>query len=218
MKIGSDAVLMGSLLSITNPSSSVLEIGSSTGVIGLMLAQRFPDINVKAIEIDAASTQVSKENFKNSNWGDRLESIHADFLTYQFNTTYHHILSNPPYFLNALKSDRAEKNMAKHIDWNLFQEWLLKADVLLKDHGMLSFILPTLAFEKTDAYLKSMGYKRFEHIAIQSFEHTEAIRHLCSWQKQGLEDCDTSTFVLYEAEKVHSKAYVQALKDFLIIF
>ena len=104
MKIGTDGVLLGAWTSVSSKPKTILDIGSGTGLIALMLAQRTDGSRIKAIEIDAAAAAEAAKNFKNSPWFDRLELLHTDLLNYtqKSSETFDLIVSNPPFFTVSL--------------------------------------------------------------------------------------------------------------------
>jgi tRNA1Val (adenine37-N6)-methyltransferase len=217
MKISSDAVLMGSLLYVSTNASTALEIGTGSGVISLMLIQRYPLMNIKALEIDVDSALQAAENFSNSSFINKPEIDNIDFLSIDINHQYDLIFSNPPYFYHSLKNEDQQKSIARHISWQLFANWLDKMNELSHSSTEISLILPVEAFDKTDEYLINLGYQLIYDCSVRSFEGSAVIRKLSTWTKAN-KDIVQSEFVIYKSEKTHSDQYIEALKDFLIIF
>jgi len=217
MKISSDAVLMGSLLNVSTNASTALEIGTGSGVISLMLIQRYPLMNIKALEIDVDSALQAAENFSNSSFINKPEIDNIDFLSIDINHQYDLIFSNPPYFYHSLKNEDQQKSIARHISWQLFANWLDKMNELSHSSTEISLILPVEAFDKTDEYLINLGYQLIYDCSVRSFEGSAVIRKLSTWTKAN-KDIVQSEFVIYKSEKTHSDQYIEALKDFLIIF
>ncbi len=217
MKIGSDAVLMGSILRPSNALNSALEIGTGTGVISLMLCQRCPHLKIKALEIDNESAIQASENFNASDFRNRVSIENIDFLSFKTEQKFDLIFSNPPYFYHSLKNDDDQKSIARHISWQLFSAWLDKINDLSNPHTEISLILPLEAFIKTNEYLSSLGFHLLYDCSIKSFDDSDIIRKLSTWSKASRE-LETAEFVIYKSEKVHSDQYIEALKDFLIIF
>lgn len=105
MKIGTDGVLLGAWTSLNNNPFSVLDIGSGTGVLSLMMAQRSAAQNIEALEIDADAYEQCSENFENSSWADRLFCYHASLLEFieEIEDTYDLIICNPPFIQKIIK-------------------------------------------------------------------------------------------------------------------
>ena len=144
MKVGTDGVLLGAWASLPGPGSRVLDVGTGTGLIALMLAQRNKDMVVDALEIDPSSARQANENFKNSPWKERIHCIQSSFKEYssQCKRRYVLIICNPPYFSGSSKTPSKEKNLARHDD-SLSLEDLLRGSVsLMKNTAIISLILP----------------------------------------------------------------------------
>ena len=123
MKVGTDAVLLGSISGSGNPKS-ILEIGVGTGVVSLMLAQRFPEARITGVEIDREAWEQASENARQSPWKDRIDFVHMSFQDFclKQGQKYDLIVSNPPFFPNHLKSPDPKRNLALHNDTLSFGE------------------------------------------------------------------------------------------------
>lgn len=142
MKIGTDAVLLGAWTDVKN-ATRVLDIGSGTGVIALMIAQRTEAfVKVEAIEIDEFAFADADENFNSSPWKDRLKLHHESIHNFTTNSTFDLIVSNPPYFQNSYKPPDPKRGIARHTDNLSFEGLLTAAKRLLSLEGRLSVILP----------------------------------------------------------------------------
>lgn len=146
MKVCTDACLFGaytaSLIAEGKlTANNILDIGTGTGLLSLMLAQKTA-ATIDAVEIDKAAYYQARENFEESSWKERLNIFHSDIL--QFNSTkkYDCIISNPPFFEKDLKSDDDKKNTAKH-DSTLTLQQLLEVVVKhLQEDGFFAVLLP----------------------------------------------------------------------------
>ena len=106
MKIGTDGILLGAWCSIKEDSNKILDIGSGTGVVSLMLAQRSNALIIDSVEVENNAYKQTVENFENSDWSDRLFCYHStfqDFAKELEGEKYDLIVSNPPYVINILK-------------------------------------------------------------------------------------------------------------------
>jgi tRNA1Val (adenine37-N6)-methyltransferase len=146
MKVCTDACLLGAYTAnamadgkIT--ANNVLDIGTGTGLLSLMLAQKTSAV-IDAVEIDKPSYYQARENFEESPWKERLNIFHSDILQFNPQKKYDCIISNPPFFENDLKSDDGKKNTAKH-DTSLTLQQLLQAVIkYLEADGIFIVLLP----------------------------------------------------------------------------
>lgn len=144
MKVGTDGVLLGAWCEVS-ASRKVLDIGTGTGLLALMVAQRQPEAQIHAIDIE--STLDATQNFEESPWSDRLsvEQISLqDFVSRQSLDCplYDHIISNPPYFQDSLKGPSSIRNRARHTDSLSFQQLACSCNTLLSADGHVSVIIP----------------------------------------------------------------------------
>ena len=215
MKVGTDAVLLATLPQFTN-IHSVLDIGTGTGVLSLMLAQQFPNATITAIELDAAAANQAAENFAHSTWAANMQVIQADFETFDSANRYDLIISNPPFFTASLTSEDSAKNRARHAPANLLDKWIEKSSQLLNENGKIAIILPESAIEIKQLALQ---YQLFidQIIHIHSFENTAVIRQIFVLHKRNT-ITQNSHFQIYKAQNSYSEAYIEHLKPYLTIF
>lgn len=144
MKVGTDGVLLGAWSSVPGPGSRVLDIGTGTGLIALMIAQRSKDVWVDALEIDPSSASQAKENFQNSPWEKRLRCIPSSFQTFssQCEKQYDLIICNPPFFSASKKTQSKAKNLARHDDSLSLDDIFTGSLSLMKKTTIISLILP----------------------------------------------------------------------------
>lgn len=150
MKVGTDGVLIGAWASIPSGGGRMLDIGTGCGLIALMLAQRSgPEWQSDAIDLDNAAAEQARDNFATSPWRDRLHAYPASLQDWASDTarhgTYRLIVSNPPYFRNALKNPDDGRRTARHTDCLSFDDLLHCSAVLLQEDGLLALILPAEA-------------------------------------------------------------------------
>lgn len=140
MKVGTDGVLLGAWS--CTPSGNVLDVGSGSGLISLMIAQRNEDCLIDAIDIEESASLQTKENVKGSKWSSRIKAYQSSFQLFSSKKKYELIISNPPFFINATKSTNNAKNLARHTDEFPFTDFIEKVKELLAKEGILSLILP----------------------------------------------------------------------------
>lgn len=143
MKVGTDGVLVGAWASVEQ-SSQVLDIGTGTGLIALMCAQR-TQAQITGIDIDLQSARQAEANVADSPWQKQIEIVCDDFRTHAFPHLFDHIVSNPPFFIEDVKCPDESRNRARHADSLTFEELLAGVKRLLTKGGKFTLILPTSA-------------------------------------------------------------------------
>lgn len=144
MKVGTDAVLLGTLAENKDESRNMLEIGTGCGVISLMMAQRFQHLQIEAIDIDPESCNQALENVRRSKWEKRIEIRQQSLqqLSRESKKQYELILSNPPFFENSLKPANPRYHLSKHSEQLTHAELLAGVEKLLSENGAFWVILP----------------------------------------------------------------------------
>lgn len=165
MKVGTDAMLLGSLVHFDQPAN-LLDIGTGTGVLSLMMAQRYPEAAITAIEIDDLAISDAGYNFSVAPFQTPIELLHTDFL--QFNTTvqFDGIVTNPPFFENSFKSHSEERNKARHTDSLPFESLMQKCSMLLSERGIVWIIVPSDSATQLTEYAAAGNLFPREHIQI----------------------------------------------------
>lgn len=155
MKVGTDGILLGSWATAEAPGR-ILDIGSGTGLVALLLAQRFPGAVIDAVEADPSASQQTHENFLASRWSDRLNAHCAriqDFSDQKSGIqSYSLIACNPPWFRDSLKSKEHRRSMARHADSLSSRDLTSAVRQLLTDDGRFSTIL---AAREADDFLRT---------------------------------------------------------------
>lgn len=142
MKIGTDGVLLGAWADIEG-DSRILDVGTGTGLIALMLAQRNASAEIVGVDISHEAIEEARNNFLNSPWAKRLSVTEGDVCSFESNEKFDHIVSNPPYFVDSLHSPDSLRTMARHTSSLKFEDLVTSAVRLLRPGGRLSVILPT---------------------------------------------------------------------------
>ena len=147
MKVGTDGVLLGAWASCSG-AKRILDIGTGTGVIALMLAQRNLEAEIYAVEIDETATRRARSNFDNSPWAERLQVENCAVQAFNPAEKFDIIISNPPYFIDSLLPPDAKRSTARHTHDLTFEELDKAVCRLLADEGRFALILPTAEFER----------------------------------------------------------------------
>lgn len=143
MKVGTDGVLLGAWADVAG-AEDILDIGTGTGLIALMLAQRLPKATIDAIEIEKDAFLQARDNFQKSKWTARLNATHADVGEFAITCAkkYGLIVSNPPYFTSAHRAADAKRAMARHSGTLPVSRLVSVSASLLSESGKLEVILP----------------------------------------------------------------------------
>jgi tRNA1Val (adenine37-N6)-methyltransferase len=219
MKVNTDGVLLAALVQSEAPQK-ILDIGTGTGLIALMLAQRFTNADIDAVEIDQNAAKRAEINFIESPFAKRLNSHHLSIEEFFLTTSneYDLMISNPPYFLNSLKSKDEIKEKARHTTQSFFENLLDQSSKKLSPNGYIALILPIETSTFVENRIKQIPNLHInEIIFIHSFEHSVAHRKILKMSLNSTE-LTVKNFVIYEAQGIYSFEYQSLLKDFLTIF
>ncbi|WP_374951368.1 tRNA1(Val) (adenine(37)-N6)-methyltransferase [Mucilaginibacter sp.] len=219
MKINTDGVLLGAMAQHINPQT-ILDIGTGTGVIALMLAQRFPDAVIDAVEIDQVAADTSLSNFAKSQFVKRMALFAMGFEAYseQFpDRKYDLIVSNPPFFLNSLESPGPRRNLARHANNGFYKNLVVSISQHLSDSGTCQLILPLETASLVEQLLPASNLYLQKQICINSYPNDQPHRKVLVIGRDK-KSFTESTFVIYDQPKIYSSDYQCLLKDFLTIF
>ncbi len=217
MKVGTDGVLLGAWCN-SDKRANALDIGTGTGLIALMLAQRDASLQITAIEPNANACADAKINFQNSNWANRIDLHQLELAEYTPHGSFDLIISNPPFFHGALKNPNHGKTMARHaisFDSNA----LLNTAKWLSPLGIIAGIYPTEIFEKMQE--SASQYKLFLQRACTVKPTPEKVGHRVLFEF-GFNPCDQPTFetLVIESDGRHrySDDYKSLTRDFYLNF
>jgi tRNA1Val (adenine37-N6)-methyltransferase len=216
MRINTDGVLIAAMVNHEKPKN-ILDIGTGTGVIALMLAQRFPDASIHAVEIDEQAAQTAGKNFQLSVFSERLTINHTSIEQYNYAQQFDLIVSNPPFFVNDLKSEEFRKGIARHADEDFFSMLIKKSSGLLADEGMIWLILPVKQANEVIDIASQYDLWLKERIHIHSDESKPTFRQIICLKK-GEAVLKENDFYIYESLKEHTAVYKELLKDFFLAF
>lgn len=217
MKVGTDGVLLGAWADMTDVKT-VLDIGTGTGVIALMVAQRSgSDTIIDAVEINDEATRDAQENFSTSPWVNRIHLHHTTIQAYQAKTKYDLIISNPPYFINSYKPEDEHRRTARHCEALSFQDLLKAADQWLNPQGRLAIILPPEEGKIFKALAQTAGMACTRHWTFRTRRSKQAERLLIEFAKVP-KSIDQGEVLLYEHEsgEVWSAEYTALTREFYL--
>lgn len=213
MKVGTDGVLLGAW---ARGGKRVLDIGTGTGLVALMMAQRFAQANIDAIEIDKNAAEQAMENAANSPFADRIKVIGKPLQDFQPNDSYDSIVTNPPFFSNSLLAPDSSRCMARHTVALPFSDILSFAATHLAEEGEISAIIPADCMEafSQEAFTRGMFLTR--EYKVKTVERKPAKRCLIAFSKSRPKAFDRSEVTLMNKDGTRSDWYGASTKDFYL--
>lgn len=220
MKIGTDGVLLGAWTPISNNPYSILDIGTGTGVIALMLAQRSHAEQIDALEIDENAYEQSVDNFENSPWSDRIFCYHAglDEFVEEPEDEYDLIVSNPPFYTEDYKTDNEQRDLARFADAMPFDDLLEAADLLLSENGVFSVIIPFKEERSFLALAKEYELYPFKITRVKGTPTSETKRILLAFSRKEILDFAIDELIIETARHAYTPEYIELTKDFYLKF
>lgn len=218
MKIGTDGVLLGAWTPIDNNPKSVLDIGTGTGIIALMLAQRSTAEQIDALEIEESAYEQAVENFESSPWGDRLFCFHAglDEFIDDPEDEYDLIVSNPPFFSEDYRTENEQRDMARFQEAMPFEDLIEAADLLLSENGIFSVIIP---FNEEDRFIELCAEVELYPIKVtrvKGAQNTKIVRSLLAFKRYELSVLTSDELVIEISRHEYTAEYIALTKDFYL--
>lgn len=215
MKIGTDSILFGSWLQTNSSHKSILDIGTGTGLLSLMMAQKNSKALITALEIDADAFNQAKGNIAASKWANRIELIHTDANIWSNDTKYDVLISNPPYFSNDLKAVELKRTKARHqVDFKI-------ADLLSlwkkfgAEKSELACVLPNDQAKVLIDLVVKESFCLKNQTLVRSNKDRKVIRHLLLFSKEKAPTIK-SELCIYTLEKQYTKSYIDLTIDFYL--
>ena len=217
MKVGVDGVLLGAWVDLSD-AKNILDVGTGTGLIALMLAQR-SKAHITAIEIEEKAAKEAAENVKASPWGNRIRVEHVSFQHFNRENPkmFDLIVSNPPFFSNAFKTASNERNLARHNDKLLLSELISGAAWLLNKAGKIALILPISELNVLKELTLQNRFYLQRLTEIKPKPSKSPNRMLVQLGKTELE-CQKSMLTIYNDDNTFTEGYKELTRDFYLKF
>jgi tRNA1Val (adenine37-N6)-methyltransferase len=220
MKIGTDGVLLGAWCSLKDNTNKILDIGSGTGVISLMLAQRFNNTTIDSVEIENNAYEQSVENFERSVWADRLFCFHSTFQDFakerkEDGETYDLIISNPPFYTDNVKNNNRARNKARSTSFLSFVELISGVSKILSNQGEFTTIIPFKEEAKFIEISKQNNLFLNKICRVKGNNNSDIKRSLLtfSFYKKQL---DENNLIIETSRHLYTDEYINLTKNFYI--
>ncbi|MCC6684858.1 MAG: methyltransferase [Bacteroidia bacterium] len=224
MKVGTDGVLLGCFVQEDTEPENVLDIGAGTGLLALMMAQKFNQAQIMAVEIDADAAAQARDNFNRSPWHTRLMISHQSFQQFyaEPEAEFNLIVCNPPYFKEA---NRSKGNNAQHpdnqranarfADYLPFDELLQGVNQLLTDEGSFYIVLPVQEANQFTSLAAAAGLHLTTLMEVTGRDGAEPNRHLMKWKKRA-EPLQKKSLLMYHSNTHPTEEYITFTRDFYL--
>lgn len=210
MKVGTDGVLLGAW---AHRGSRILDVGTGAGLIALMMAQRSPQAQVVAVDIDEDAVSQAQENVAAARCEDRITVVHSSIQELGkregYQGTFDVIVSNPPFFIDSLNAPDQQRNMARHADTLTYGELMEAAWKLLSDEGELSVVVPFDYRQRMEDEATFRGFFPSRICAVRTVEGKPAKRYLLAFRKHPCER-------VHQVMTIGDAEYKRLTQDFYI--
>lgn len=236
MKVGTDSDLLGTL---GEGGQRILDVGTGTGVLSLMFAQRYPEAQIAAVEIDDNAILDASRNFAESKFSDRISLVHKSFQDFlksrkelqitnyelrgessdldQEVQLFDSVICNPPYFDKSLECPDLGRSRARHSSSLPFDVLARGAYDLLTDGGVFSVCIPPEVLESFSAECQFAGFSLKCSYEVKSLPHKPPKRYVLVFQKGTVTTPQRFTYCMRNADHSRSDWYLELMKDFLIL-
>lgn len=224
MKVGTDGTLLGAWAELPGALDSqgipknprILDIGTGTGLIALMMAQRFPEAEVLGIDLDTSAVAQARENVAASPFSERIEVREQDVTKMYDNVGFDAIVSNPPYFVDSLACPDDQRTTARHAVTLTYDGLMQSAFRLLKDDGRFSIVIPTDSRSAIEAAACLSGFFLSRVCMIRTTPRKPSKRQLIEFRKHPVSELDITEGIIEDSPNVRSTWYQQLTNEFYI--
>lgn len=218
MKVGIDGVLLGAWAPLEMSTQKILDVGTGSGLIALMLTQRTILAHIDAIDIDEGAYQQTKINIENTAWKDRVNIQKIAFQDYASDTLlrYDLIVSNPPYFISSLKNPEKSRSEARHTDTLSHGSLLKDAARILKKTGRICLILPVTEGLQCVKYAENLNLYCYQCVYVHPTPSHDAKRVLLEFGFNKQEMQISHIEIETDQRHTYSETFTTLAKDFYL--
>ena len=215
-KVGTDGVLLGAWVNVRQNEKFVLDIGTGSGLIALMMAQRTPpETRIAAVEIEAADVLQARENVAGSPWRDKISVHHTPVQDFRPGKKFDLIITNPPYFMKSLTPPDEKRSRARHNQTLGFDDLLDSVSQLLTKNGRLAIILPYAEGQQFLALARQVDLMPLRKTTFRARAQKPVERLLMELAYEGVAEPDAE-LILYKEGETWSSEYRRLMRDFYL--
>ena len=223
MKVNTDGVLLGAAMTVRPSDRRLLDVGTGTGTIALMAAQRLDTseaLKITAIDIDGISVDEASRNFRNSPWPDSLEALHASLDGFAegagHDVRFDLIFSNPPYFDESLLAPEQRRCNARHTATGLsYRELLDFAALHLSEDGRIAMVLPAETEAALTRHARMNGLHLFRILRVRTVPRKNPTRIIAEFSRHRCESPEDAVLTIQNEGK-YSEEYLSLTHDFYL--
>ena len=208
-RVGTDGVLLGALCQVEN-AQKILEVGTGTGLISLMLAQRNANAEITALDLNEDAVKLAQENFKNSPFSKRLQFFHQDFKIFESQKEYDFVVCNPPFFE---ENNSAKDILARQQVELTFRNLIEKASKILSSEGIFSVIIPSESVQEFENLAEDFDLYLVRKVNIFGIENGVLKRNVLEFSKKK-SALETLDFTIEKSPRKYSDQYLELTKEF----
>lgn len=215
MKVGTDGTLLGAWALAPEGKCRILDIGTGTGLISLMMAQRYPNAYITGIDIDSEACLQARENVIESPFYERINIIKGDIASYD-SEPFDAIVSNPPFFVNSLECPDTNRTIARHSQSLSYKTLLKSTSRLLKDTGRFSLIIPKESLSSIESEASLNGFVLSRKYSIKTTPDKPPKRFLLEYVKTAFDNVELREEILEISPKLKSEWYKNLTDEFYL--
>ncbi len=223
MKVNTDGILLGAWSQL-HSAQNIADIGTGTGLIALMLAQKDNDYgcvekaSITAIEINSQAAQQALFNVEQSPWHKQVNIVELSFQQYaeRSNERFDLLVSNPPYFTNSLKAPDKSRDTARHNDSLSFSDLLTSAQTIATENAYFYLILPCEEADKLLSIADQHGWFLAHHCLVSTVTGKEATRSLLKLTNQLISNTEISNITIRDRSNNYTQEFVELCRDYYL--
>jgi tRNA1Val (adenine37-N6)-methyltransferase len=194
---------------------NVLDIGTGTGLLSLMIAQK-NEINIDAVEIDKEASQQAKENAEASPWKNKIHIFNEDIISFQPGRKYDCIVSNPPFYENELASGKLKKNIAHHSEQLTISQVLTMIKIHLKEDGLFFLMYPFKRKQEVEQLFQQNEFYILDSVILSQSSKHSPFRMIVKATNKKINSKNSSSIAIWDEHQQYTEQFVDLLKDYYL--